>query len=77
MDACRQQHLSLIHICTVLMPFGGRTQLTPVQAMPEQVFVSPWGTGSFAAIACTGVSCVRPPKGISTVPCLLYTSRCV
>ena len=43
--------------------------------MPEQVFVSPWGTGSFAAIACTGVSCVRPPKGISTVPAPLEESN--
>ena len=43
--------------------------------MPEQVFVSPWGTGSFAAIACTGVSCVRPPKGISTVPAPMVESN--
>ena len=57
--------------------------------MPEQVSVSPWSTGSFAAMAWTGVSWRAPPKGMTTVaapmvesnhsliPFLLHTLRSV
>ena len=44
------------------------------QAMPETVVVSP-KTGSFATMACAGVSCVRPPKGMRTVAAPMVESK--
>ena len=43
--------------------------------MPEQVLVSPCRTGSLAAMACTGVSWVLPPKGMTTVPAPMVESN--
>ena len=44
------------------------------QAMAEAVVVSP-NTGNLATIAIFGVSCLRPPNGISTVAAPIVESK--
>ncbi len=43
-------------------------------AIAEAVVVSP-NTGSLATMAMFGVSCLRPPNGISTVPAPMVESK--